>query len=498
MRKESGEHPVIDVCTIPAGSVASGGLPGETELALTECIETPPDLSANRLTYATLLASHMFIDIFPIFFTSLMLVFREKLGLSGLQETAVYMITPIFSGALQPFFAWLTDRFDTRLCGPVGIGIGAVCCASIGFAETFWQLIALQIVGVIGTGMYHPIMTAVAGRLGGEFVRSGRALAIGIFIAAGMLGQSIGPILSTEMNHRFGMERLAWLIVPGVLMVIVLHVLVGKVKHRRADHADHHAALSADERTSRWRLIALLTAQNALRFTTNVAMFVMFNEWASRKVVAAQALLGDGAIVEQVNSKVSAHQALIVGKLSASMTLGMGISVILAGRLFKAGNEKLPLIWMSMLGALLVACIGFVGDTIVPEARVLTMVDGEFVVANPVTLLTLLPMCAIAAASSIGFFATFPISASLAQRLLPAHTSLVTSLMMGVGWAISSISAPIAVLLVRGTFTKDSGMLSPAWRIHLGFGVFASLLVLAGLLAAMMPSRLLHAVRDEA
>ena len=193
------EQPQGGLCTAPppAGSVASGGLPGEVELALTETVEPIAGAHAGRATYAALLASHAFIDIFPIFFTSLMIVFEERFALTGGQKVAIYMTTPIFSGSLQPFFAWLTDRFDTRLCGPIGLALGALCCGSIGFAQNFWQLIALQMVGVIGTGMYHPIMTAVAGRLGGQIVR-GRALAIGVFIVFVFKDKSAYEIYKTH------------------------------------------------------------------------------------------------------------------------------------------------------------------------------------------------------------------------------------------------------------------------------------------------------------
>ena len=478
----------------PAASLAGGGLTGEAELELTETIEA--SARPARVTYATLLASHAFIDIFPIFFTSLMIVFEERFALTGAQRVTIYMITPIFSGALQPLFAWLTDRFDTRLCGPVGLALGAVCCASIGFATTFAELIALQIVGVIGTGMYHPIMTAVAGRLGGRLVTGGRALAIGIFIAAGMLGQSVGPILSTQINKAFGMQHLVWLIIPGLLLALVLHVMVGTVRHRHDGHAAHHATLTPDARRERWRLVWLLTVQNALRFTTNVALFNMFNEWATRKIVAAPALLADQAMRASAERAVAANKAVIVGNLSSAMTIGMGVSVIVAPRVFKPGNEKRPLVWMSMIGALLVASIGLLGDAVVPSPRELTMVDGRFVVADPVTIVQLLPVCVCAALASIGFFATFPISASLAQRLLPANTGLATSLMMGAGWAVSSVSALIAALVVHGSLTS-TGAAAPAWRIHLGFAVFAGLLVLAGLLAAAMSDRVLEAVRHD-
>ncbi len=437
-------------------------------------LASPTGSIAPAKRFACVAATHTLIDIFPIFFTSLMLVFQGRLGLTAGQETIVYMITPIFSGATQPFFAWLSDRFDTRLCGPVGMVLGAVCIGSIGFARSFEQLIALQIVGVIGTGMYHPIGVALAGQSGMKFLRRGRTQAIGLFIAAGMLGQAAGPQIATEVSRRWGMEHLAWLIIPALFAAIGLHALTRRMPHRHDDHHARRASFDLAESRRRWFAIGVITAQNSLRFTANVGMFVMFNVWAKSKMLAQS----PGMPLTEIEERGAAMAA----KLASAMTIGMGVCMIAVGYLVVRGAERRPLWLYSLIGAAAMASTGFVGDWGV--ARFGVGAAG------------VLPMALMVFVTPIGFFATFPIATSLAQRLQPGHTSLVSALLMGVGWAVSSMAPILAIAFFGGVSTKEAPMLGDA-RINAGFIGFASLLVIAGALTVLIRKDLVQRVADH-
>ncbi len=127
-------------------------------------VRPPTIVRQARFDFWVITSSHALVDVFPMFITSLMIVLQARLALTGWQETVVWVATPVFSGLFQPLFAWLGDRYDTRLAGPAGLAVAAVCIGSIGFAQNFWQLLALQIVGVIGVGMYHPAAAAVRPR----------------------------------------------------------------------------------------------------------------------------------------------------------------------------------------------------------------------------------------------------------------------------------------------------------------------------------------------
>jgi MFS family permease len=355
--------------------------------------------------------------------------------------------------------------------------VGAMCIASIGLAQNFWQLAVLQAVGVMATGMYHPIGTALAGQIGTRFLRNGRGQAIGLFIAAGMLGQAVGPILASRINQFNAGQGMPWLVIlipPTILAAAILHAFTRRVAHRHGNHHDLRAAFSHDESRRRWGVITLLTAQNSLRFTTNVGLFAMFNVWAKSKILS-------GSFASEAE-RASAASAL-TGALASGLTIGMGIAVILGGRLVKRGDEKMPLFWLSILGAIGTISMGYVGDWSVARA-------------GGTTWLALLPVHICGAIAAMGFFATFPIATSLAQRLQPGHTGMVTSLMMGVGWGISAAAAPLAQLFFGG-IAMDHAPTLPSWRINIGFLGFGALLLVAGALTLLIPRDLIHKATEH-
>jgi len=443
--------------------------------------------TVSSTRYWTLISSHAMVDVFPVMFATLLWPLRERLSLTPGQLTFVMMATPIFSGLCQPLFAWLTDKYNTRLCGPVGLAIGAMCIGSIGFVQTFWQLAALQIVGVIAIGFYHPISAALAGQVGSTRLRNGRTQAIGVFISSGMVGHALGAKLGptiNALNDGRGMPYLAWLIIPALLLALGLHFATRKISHRHDNHREIHASFLPGVSKSHWWVIGILTVQNALRFTVNVGlMVVMLNVWARSKLLQSgafsiEAFGSHEAMERALSSQASVH----AGSLIAAMTVGMGLCAIFSGRLVKRGKEWWPLIVLSLIGAVVIAMLG-------PIADAMYSIGGfAWWAMTPVYLCT--------ACTAIGFFATFPIATSLAQRLQPGHTSLVTSMMMGVGWGISAV-APLLAMVFFGFVSIDAApTLSPA-RINIAFVCFAGLLVLAGLLTLVIPRDLVRNAAEQ-
>jgi MFS family permease len=307
-----------------------------------------PDAAAvrhPRYDYWIVVASHALVDVFPMFIVSLVIVLQDRLALTRGQETAVWVATPIFSGLIQPLMAWLGDRYNTRLAGPLGLAMGAVCIGSIGFAQSFWQLIVLQIVGVIGIGMYHPTAAAVAGQTGARALPYGRAFALSLFVASGMLGHTLGPIIATRVNDWFGMAHLAWIIPPTLVAAVMLHLATRDTPHRHHDHHELQAALSPAQARARWYIAALLSGQNALRFTVNTGMFILFSYWAASR------------IPDDPNAA-----AILNGNLAAALTIGMGVGALVAGRWLRPGTEKVAFAATAFGGAVFVGSINIAGD----------------------------------------------------------------------------------------------------------------------------------------
>ena len=415
---------------------------------------TSPAAHVARRDYWVITTSHVVVDVFPMFITSLMIVLQGRLALSGWQETVVLVVTPVFGGLFQPLFAWLGDRYDTRLAGPIGLAIAAVCIGSIGFAENFRQLVALQVVGVIGVGMYHPAAAAVAGQAGTR-MRHGRAFAISVFIAAGMVGHTIGPLVATRVNDLVGIAHLAWIIPPSLLVAALLYIVMRHAPHRPPNHHELHAAMSPTETRARWTAAILLSAQNAIRFIVNNGMFIMFSYWAYSKIPDDP----DAA-------------AILNGNLNAAMTIGMGVGGLLGGRFMRRGTEKIAFVTTAIGGAV---CVGSIN------------LAGEF---------GMVPMYIVVMLAAVGFFGTVPASIGLGQRLLPTHAGLVTSMLMGVGWMIGALGRPFSSALL-GEVTLDQAHALTGAAMNRAFLGFAGLLVLAGVLALLIPGRTLRTAAEH-
>lgn len=469
----------VGVDESPTAEIAAAIEDTATPATPAEFITVVTTQTISGAKFSLLSVSHAYIDIFPILLATLLWPLRERLGLNEWQVTAVLMISPICSGALQPLFAWLSDRYDSRIGAPLGLLIGALAIGSIGFAQNFWQLIMLQTVGVICTGMYHPIATAQAGQIGASLFRNGRAQAIGLFIGAGMLGTVLGAKLGPGLNASHGMTSLIWLAAPALLIAVILHAKLRTHSHMSAPRHQLRASLTRAESNRRWRIISLLASQNAMRFTVQVALqAVIINVWAKSKILADSAALA----VPLTEREIAAQASILNGNIVAALTLGMGIGVFLAGRHIPRGHERAPLIWMSLVGAIATALIPIVGDATYS--------------GNPSDHLALLPVYLCACIGSIGFFATFPIATGLAQRLQPGHTSLVTALMMGVGWAISSIAPLLAILFFAGVSIDHAPELPPD-RINIAFLCFAAILIIAGLSTLLIPRDLIAKAADN-
>lgn len=385
-----------------------------------------------------------------MFIVSLVASLQDRLALTETQAAILISINGVVSGLSQPVFAWLGDRLNTRLFGALGLAIGALAISMIGWAQTYWQLLALQIVGMAGVGVFHPVTTAVAGRLGPGALRgwlggrSARGMSLAIFFAAGVgAGGFVGPILATRIN-AVGPNGMRWLGVmafPGLLAAGALWATTRRVEHRAntaESRGDSALAAIASER-DRWIAVGLLFLSNTLRFTVNLGLFYLY------KRLAEERLAGAGT---------AAGVASLHGDVLAASQIGMGVSALLIGRRLAHGHERRAMIATGLLAA--------------PVIFMMPMLGGWL----------LLPAAFVAA---FGFFGVIPTSLSLAQRLLPHATGLTGSILMGAGWAISA-SGPIIAERVAGQ-----------WGLPAAFAVLAVLMATAGAVAALISRRLIRA-----
>lgn len=414
-------------------------------------------LSTDRARATAAIVAHLVVDLFSFIVVPLLSIIEGRLHLSAGEGTALIAIGSVSSGLIQPIVALLSDRHDTRVIGTLGFLVAVLAVGGVGYVDTYAQLIALQVVATAGVGAFHPVAAAAVGQL----AHTRRSLALAWFYAAGMIGGVGGNLLAPAWAGTFGrdalgvfdaaagLRSLAYLIPLGLLFVGLLVWAVHSTPHRHADAQSRHASLSATERRSRWRAIALLWVGNVLKFGVDTAVIALVKEWTKHLAERRFASPGSSITVTELAFKASS----LSGPLQASKQIGMGIGGLLLGFLLVKRYEKHAMIGVPLLGA--------------AALFVLPHTDGA----------TAWVVCAVA---GLGYGSTIPLTLSISQRLLPHRTSLASALMLGGAWSIGSFGSTIAQAL------SDRVSLAAA------FDATAIAMVLSALVAVPLAGRLLQ------
>ncbi|MDY7109896.1 MAG: hypothetical protein SYC29_14790 [Planctomycetota bacterium] len=392
-----------------------------------------PIRAAPALRLAAVVTSHPMVDVYANFIPPLIGVLQVRCALTAWQAAALLSLGPLVSGLSQPLFAWLTDHTDSRLFGSAGLAVAAACLSSIGLADDFASLLLLYGVGMLGVGAFHPVAAASVGQLAGR----GRSAGVTAFFVAGMIGATVGPIISTRIAGLGpdGIDLLRWLMIPGLIVAIVLHLAIRNVPHR---HHEHRAIrFEPAETRQRWLTVMLLFAGNAMRYAVNIGLVYLYVRWAESLVAEGASGLGSGEIARAG----SVH----AGELNALNMLGMGAGGFAAGLLVRRGREKVPIVLVPLLLAPAIALFPLAGR----GAGYL-----------------------LALAAGIGHAAVHPVTTSLAQRLLPHRTSLASSLTMGGAWALAMLAPPAAqwsltTIGLGGTFFLAAALLAGSGTVAL-------------------------------
>ncbi len=402
--------------------------------------------SRTRLRMWTTIASHTVVDFFSFLVVPLLSVLEGEVRMSHLQGALLLAVGQVASGVIQPVVALASDRFDTRWLGTLGFLVAAVAIGLVGYAETFSQLLVLQILGAAGIGAFHPVAAAAVGHLAGPR----RSLGIAWFYLAGMLGGVLGNVSAGHYVERFarsggstdaGLKALLYLTPVGIAFVIALGLAIHGMPHRTHDAHTVHRALPEAERRKRWTGVWLLYAGNVLRFGVDVCLIQLIIRWT--ELMALDRSTG-GVFTDAV--RIDASQ--LNGPLQAAKQVGMGLGGVALGWWSHVRHERALLVVMPLVGAAMVAALPYTGGAMA------------------------LVVCALA---GLGYGAVVPMTISMAQRLIPHRTSLASGLMMGGAWAVASVGSPI------------SQRLSERFGLETAFLAVAVSLLFASLIGLLIP-----------
>ena len=102
---------------------------------------------ADDTRFGVLVLSHPVVDAYAGFVPPLLGLLQVRCNLTSWETASLLSIGPLTSGLCQPFFAWFTDRVDSRLPAALGLAIGAASLSCIGLAQSFPTLVFLFFIG---------------------------------------------------------------------------------------------------------------------------------------------------------------------------------------------------------------------------------------------------------------------------------------------------------------------------------------------------------------
>lgn len=160
----------------------------------------------------TVASGHFVHDSFSAFVAPLLPPIQERLatGVTATGSLSIFIQAP---SLLQPFIGYAADRTDLRWFIILAPAVTATLCSALGLGHSYWLLAMLLLLAGISVAGFHAPAPAVIARLAGDKVGRGMS----IFMAAGELGRTVGPVLVASAVAWWGLEGIWRLAVLGWL-----------------------------------------------------------------------------------------------------------------------------------------------------------------------------------------------------------------------------------------------------------------------------------------
>lgn len=168
--------------------------------------------------------AHFINDIYTGFLNPIMPFIAEQVKISMPVATIILSCSHIFSSLLQPYFGFFADKIKKRVLIFWGLLSTAIFISMAPAVKSIPLMIMFIIFGSIGSSLFHPQSLGLISK----FSKSEAARNMGIFIAMGTLGFSMGPLLSSSMAQYFGLNRMPILALLGVTWALLMFKMVPK------------------------------------------------------------------------------------------------------------------------------------------------------------------------------------------------------------------------------------------------------------------------------
>jgi FSR family fosmidomycin resistance protein-like MFS transporter len=155
------------------------------------------------------------VNSLPILYPLLII----SMGLSYAQVGAIVFVLSMGSTLTQPFFGYLSDRWDKRSFLVFSVAWAGVFMGLVGLMKSYWMLILIVGLASLGSAAFHPSAAVVAAS-GHD---KNRGAFVAIFSVSGTLGTALSPLIIGMLVTGLGVK--ATLILPPVALSSTLLLL---------------------------------------------------------------------------------------------------------------------------------------------------------------------------------------------------------------------------------------------------------------------------------
>lgn len=347
-----------------------------------------------------LCGAHFINDIYTGFLNPIMPFIAEQVKISMPVATIILSCSHIFSSLLQPYFGFFADKMRKRAMIFWGLISTAVFISFAPGMKSIPLLILFIILGSLGSSLYHPQSLGLVSK----FTTSNSAKNMGIFIAMGTLGFSLGPLLSAFTAQYFGLDKMHILSVLGVVWACLMFALVPKFSDEKSNKVDINLKqaftdILTNQKLNILNIIAILKSL----MTTSCSILLPFL-WKA-----------EGYSKFQIGAALFAF--LFLGGIASLLSPKFERKIGTANVFYFSMITTCPLMLLFMLTYKTFPAVSFV----------------IFAVIGFVTM-----------------FAT-PVTMSMAQKVLPQYKSIIGGFINGFSWGVVAIVMSIVGYVAQAT-----------------------------------------------
>ena len=357
-------------------------------------------MNRNKKVITALSAGHFITDAYSGFLNPIMPFIAAKIGISMTIAAILISVSNLTSSLSQPLFGYIADKWHHRFFIFWGMLMASVFLSFLGIADNICMLIICILLGHMGVAFFHPQGTSL---ISNYTKCASNSKEMSIFIASGTFGFALGPAISSGISELWGLNKLPYACIFGVIFAFILLKTVPKIK----------VECCSEKNTS------LIKATKAIFSNKPVAVLVAAS-------IVKSFVVSSFSIILPFYWKSIGYNVSKIGFILFAFMIAGALAIISSPWFEKRIGIK-NVFYFSLL-------------TVAPLGIIFYLCKGQGIIG----------LISFILIGFVSFFAV-PVNMSLAQRLMPEFKSMISGFIGGFSWGVIGLILPVISMIAEKT-----------------------------------------------